>query len=362
MGNNSNSLDANLQACFAEWKEFDLSKIFKISMAKSIDSCNLLFEKEGVRYISRRTDNNGLDGKVRCSDRSFLNRGGVITLSMVGSYKGTAFWQKDEFLASQNIILFQNDVLNDDIALFVATLLTKKYKTIGDYNALRKDSILSDRLSMPATTGSNGVVNPDWKGMESYMRKLHKEKRINQLTRVLKATDSLAVSKLEQKSWKPFRLFKLDGASDGLFEVSVGRGPLLKDARECPGATPLVSSTVDGNGVSVFTSFSPTHDENVLTLAVNGSVGACFYQGTRFCATSDIRVLRATFCLDREIGIFLSVLISRYGEFKYSYGNKWTKTRMAEDRILLPVNECGEPDWKYVRNFMSDLYRRLSID
>lgn len=79
----------------------------------------------------------------------------------------------------------------------------------------------------------------------------------------------------------------------------------------------------------------------------NGSIGEAFYQEDDFWASDDVNVLYPKFDLNKEIALFIIPLIENE-KFRFSFGRKWHKERMEQSILILPVDECGQPDWDYM--------------
>lgn len=52
--------------------------------------------------------------------------------------------------------------------------------------------------------------------------------------------------------------------------------------------------------------------------------------------------------------MFLSGIIKRLEE-KYSFNREINDKRIQREKILLPVNEEGLPDWQFMENFMKQI-------
>ena len=55
--------------------------------------------------------------------------------------------------------------------------------------------------------------------------------------------------------------------------------------------------------------------------------------------------------LDRYAYLFLLPIISRLSE-KYSFNREINDTRLSRERLLLPVQSDGTPDWEFMSAFM----------
>ena len=115
------------------------------------------------------------------------------------------------------------------------------------------------------------------------------------------------------------------------------------------------------NGV---TKFCQSKDNETLDkgncLTVSPVDGSCYYQSTDFLgrggAGSSIIILYAkNFELDKYNGLFISQTITQTAASKYSYGRMASLDRIKKDKIILPANEKGEPDFAFMSSFMKEV-------
>ena len=150
--------------------------------------------------------------------------------------------------------------------------------------------------------------------------------------------------KLTDREWREFFF------SD-IF-TSIQRGKRLKKDDHRPGGMPYVSSSANNNGIDGF--IGNTDEvrifENCISLANSGSVGSVFFQAYAFVASDHVTKLERT-GLDRYTYLFLLPIISRLSE-KYSFNREINDTRLSRERLLLPVQSDGTPDWEFMSAFM----------
>jgi hypothetical protein len=79
-------------------------------------------------------------------------------------------------------------------------------------------------------------------------------------------------------------------------------------------------------------------------------VGATFYQPFSFVASDHITKLSNTE-YTKYIYLFISIIISRFGE-KYSFNREINDDRIKKEKIMLPINSNGEPDYEYMEKYM----------
>jgi len=149
---------------------------------------------------------------------------------------------------------------------------------------------------------------------------------------------------LDSVEWRAFEFREI------FKEIKRGKRLTKKDQLE--GDIPYISSTALNNGVDGFIG----NDSNVrkfkycLTVANSGSVGACFYHHYEFIASDHVTSLE----LDKgckEVYLFLSVIIKRLEE-KYSFNREINDTRIEKEKLMLPVDEEGNPNWTFMVNYI----------
>lgn len=150
-----------------EWKWFLPSDIFtEISIAPSSDLNSLELDPFGVNYLSRAVVNNGYECKVK-RDESKVTRGNFISVVMVG-VPSFAFYQKNDVICSQNILVLRYPAINQYNALFLCTILQKDGYRYSYGRTLSKANFLQTRIKLPVTPAGT----PDWQFMEDYIKSL----------------------------------------------------------------------------------------------------------------------------------------------------------------------------------------------
>lgn len=155
------------------------------------------------------------------------------------------------------------------------------------------------------------------------------------------------VDPLADKKWHEF--FFTD-----IFET-VQRGKRLTKANQIPGQKPYVSSTAANNGVDNFIgNFEGVRIySNCLTIANSGSVGASFYHPYEFVASDHVTHLKNS-KFSSFIYLFIATQANKLSE-KYNFNREINDSRIARDKIMLPVTDTGCPDYQYMEQYMMNL-------
>lgn len=126
-------------------------------------------------------------------------------------------------------------------------------------------------------------------------------------------------------------------------------------------SVPFLGRKSTNNGVSDYVEpkLKCMNEGNVITLALDGSTGATFYQHHAFCSGQNIWKLSPKKeyldSLKPLIAMYLITTIRKAVEV-YSYNLSLTKSRLQKIKILLPLNDDNMIDEEYIIQRMSDLY------
>lgn len=127
-----------------------------------------------------------------------------------------------------------------------------------------------------------------------------------------------------------------------------------------PDAIPFVGRKATNNGISDYIEYDSSciNDGGVLTLALDGSTGATFYQHHNFASGQNIWILKPRKekikDFSPEIALYLKTTVSQ-AVIDYSYNLSLTKTRLKNIEILLPLSDNDEVDIEYIHKVMSNV-------
>ena len=152
------------------WQEFRLDDLFsEIYKAEAHVKGDLEFvESPGtntIKFISRTEMNNGCDCYLQNNGISGIENGNAIT---IGDTTATCFYQKDEFVCGDHIVVCRAEWLNLYTGLFLVSLLKREKYKYNYGRAFKMDLISNTKVKLP--TKSDGT--PDFNYMEHYMKLL----------------------------------------------------------------------------------------------------------------------------------------------------------------------------------------------
>ena len=144
-------------------------------------------------------------------------------------------------------------------------------------------------------------------------------------------------------NWKEF-------AIADLFDVV--KGTRLTRANMKSGSIRYIGASTFNNGITAYIANDEhLHPANTISVSYNGSVGVAFYQDEPFWASDDVNILYPKFPLTQNIALFLIPIIQRVGT-QYAFIDKWKKEDMERDKIKLPVDKNGVPDFQYMETYI----------
>lgn len=163
--------------------------------------------------------------------------------------------------------------------------------------------------------------------------------------------------KINKNNWKEFNF-------DDVFTIS--RGKRLVKLDQNIGNITYISSSKKNNGVDNYIlppNFMKIY-KNALTLSNSGSVGYCFYHPYKFVASDHCTVIQIKdkkIKLNNYIALFLKPIIESM-KSKYNFAREINNDRLKKEKILFPVANGKNPDWKFMENYIKDLSKEIKYD
>jgi hypothetical protein len=123
------------------------------------------------------------------------------------------------------------------------------------------------------------------------------------------------------------------------------------------GSIPLVSAKKSDNGYKDFAVQSKKmYNGNSLTLNNDGDGGAgiSYFQPTDYLLDSHVTALYPRINLNKYALLYISRSITAQRD-KFGHGYSINNQRLKVFKLMLPINEKGEPDYLYMENYMKVL-------
>lgn len=320
-----------------DWKEFKIKELFtNIYRRKRHIEKNR--EAGKIQYYSASSFNNGVTDFI--SNPLFKDRDKLVVTTFCDCY-----YAHGEFTASDEMTILDHPRINGETGLFFSQLIKANKSKFAFGRKAFSERVKEQIILVPVTVNDE----PHWNFMENYIKQEQKEiaqKLVNYYEQKILETGFDLVG-LEDVEWKVFSFNKI-------FR-KIQRGKRLKKDDHIDGDIPYVSSTSLNNGVDGFIG----NDEKVrkfrsnLTLANSGSVGSCFYHEYEYIASDHVTSLTLE-NVDKYIYLFMATIVKRLEE-KYSFNREINDKRIRTEKLLLPVDENGNPHWDYMSKFMQKI-------
>lgn len=331
-----------------KWDSFVLDEIFNIKATNSsIDRKKLNGKQGDIPYITRTDKNNGWDSFVGTQEDYNVDKGNVIT---VGLDTQTAFYQPIAFYTGQNIQIFSNEKVNKYVASFIIPLLKKQMEKFNwGGNGATLGRLRRQKILLPITEEGT----PNYSYMEEYMKSVEKrllERYKTYLTENIKQTLT-GGGRIKRVKWEPFFM-------EDIFVIKSGHD--IYQRERINGDTPYITSTSEQNGIGYFVgNTNETLETNCISVNRNGSVGCAFYHPYKALYGNDTRKL-IPHNKNKYVCLFLAQVIMSQKE-KYGYGLKMGTARLRRQAIMLPIDEKGQPNYNYMKEYIRQKERKLLL-
>jgi len=151
--------------------------------------------------------------------------------------------------------------------------------------------------------------------------------------------------KIEKKQFKEFslsKLFGVRGAKESYTKNEISYGEYL-----------YVTTSNKNNGVTCASNIY-TEDGNIITID-SATDGKAFYQEFKFVGSDHVEVLiPINFTLKKYTALFITSILNLQ-MFRYGFGRKRSQTRIREEKLFLPADKNGKPDWEFMEKYIKSL-------
>lgn len=363
-----------------KWTDFCLGNLFEIKKGKRLTKENMT--PGDLNFLGAIQGRNGVREKI---NEEPLFQGNCITVNYNGGV-GEAYYQKEPFWASDdvNVLLLRGYEMNEALAMFFITIIRNEKYRFSYGRKWNKEQMEKTMIKLPARMSQDGYILdeksfysedgyiPDFAFMEEFI--LSKKADVDEIPdyfleegydkacwymdnidqdefeRQFAASASACKVSLEDRKWKYFCL-----GDRKYFDIRRGASAYIKNM--AAGDIPYISTTQEQNGITAYVA-EKNRQGHLITLAYDGSIGACFYQEEDFFASEKIVTIETVqYPLNQYIAFFLIPILKLESE-RYSYGGrKWTvEKQLKETKILLPVCENEkEPDYQFMETYIKSL-------
>lgn len=332
------------------WGEFEIGKIFKVSTGNLLSKEDL--KKGNIPRITATDNNNGVFGFYqKVSNKNYRELTNFISISFLGS----VFYHPYTASLDMKIHAIQiTDIeLNKYLAEFLVLSLKRTVSIFSYGDQLSSSDLPKKKILLP----KNSKGEPDYVFMEQFMRQKEQEK-IDKFQnyiakRIQQVKDFKTTKSLNQIEWGEFFI-------EGVFDVKAGKRLTKADMKI--GSIPFIGASDSNNGITNFVSNTNSSlDSNVLGVNYNGSVVENFYHPYKAIFSDDVKRLSLNKVKGNEfLYLFIkTTILKQKSKFQYAY--KFNETRMLRQKILLPIDSKGQPDYVYMENYIKKLeYEKIT--
>ncbi len=155
---------------------------------------------------------------------------------------------------------------------------------------------------------------------------------------------------LDVRNWQPFYL-------RSIFDLSLG-SPIHKvdidDNNR--GDSPYITRTADNNGTELFLKsdcfIAKKSKGECITIGAEGM--RAFYQHCDFYTGNKVNIIRCN-RLNKYSALFIATVLDLEMAKRFNYGRAAVKNRLQRLKIKLPADKNGNPDWRFMEQYMKSL-------
>ena len=358
-----------------KWEKFRLEELFEITGTKSLDSNAIEFIGDGINFVGRTFENNGVQGKIE-KQKFEPNKPDTITATVIGNYKYVKL-QKEPYYCSQNINkLTPKEIINiwdEKIAYFFVTNIQKFVSLYdGQQGGYKLEDIKTHEIDLP-TKNDNSI---DFEFMTGFISELEarqiselEARQISELEAYLVTTGLsdyvltseeekiLEIFRKNEIEWKEFKIVDL-------FEVKNTGSILSRDIVLNSGKIPYLSASRENNAVSSYISYDLKYLDKGNCVFIGGKTFVVTYQKNDF-YSNDSHNLALYFKNENQKTkleqLFFVSCIEKSLSNKYSWGNSISNKKIQNDTLKLPVIN-GKIDFEFMETLISAIQKEIIKD
>ena len=157
--------------------------------------------------------------------------------------------------------------------------------------------------------------------------------------------------KLNSVDWKEFKI-------NDLFErIEKGKCKNTnEETKQSINGVSFLSATLNNNGVSGFVEPNSLLQKGNCIMFVNqgdGGAGYSVYKREDFISTTSNSFGYAKW-INKYTGLFVASILCRFKE-KYTFGYGRTENRLRKDKVFLPIDSKGQPNWEFMEDYMRQI-------
>lgn len=167
------------------------------------------------------------------------------------------------------------------------------------------------------------------------------------------------MKRIDISQWKEFRVGKL-------FDIHPTKAYKLTNKRLLDGGnTPVVVNSSYNNGIGGFSTKEPTEKGGMITFSDTVDAYTIFYQDSDFIGYPHVQGLypvgEYTSCWNEySLKFFATIFRQKAINNSFDYSYKFRRDIAINLNVLLPTTDEGDPDWKYMENYMREREQEIA--
>lgn len=331
------------------WDAVELNSMFTFERGKEKNITSLTQGR--IPLVSARKVNNGVKGFVG-NPAKVIKGGNVISLNNDGDGgAGLAYYQPIDFALDTHVTALhpKEDVVSDAL-LYMTASISKQHAAFGHGRSISLSRAHRIQNMLPVTDSGE----PDY----AYMAEYAQQKRDTMLAkyrayveaRIAELGEYVEIPTLDEREWREFPL-------ESIFTVSPGKR--LGTRNKVAGNRPFIGAADNNNGVTGFVgNDNASKDSNVLGVNYNGAPCIAFYHPYECIFSDDVKRLHLRSYAGGKFVLLFFTEIFAMQRSKYSYGYKFKERRMLRQKLMIPINDAGEPDYEYMEQYVKNMMLR----
>ena len=356
---NLENLEREFRSNGGEFREYKVTNLFNYSRGTRLIKSN----RQDGKYplVTAGEFNQGVKGFIEPNTQKIYNN--AITIDMFCN----AFVHLDDFCCDDNILVLQSkNPINHKALFYIATVMNMDKYKFGYGKQYRMNSLEAHKILLP-TLG--GEINFSF--MEKFIEELERE-RVEELDAYLRATGlkNYELTQSEKTALAKFDEFSRRGMAKefkigDLFKV-VSNPQLNKESFHFSdnGEYPYFTRTVLNNGIAGYVDYlDEKHKINGNSLAVGMLGMQFFYMKKDFYAGQFTKTIYPKFDnFNKDIAQYFICWLNKKQNFYQSHLVRDFERLFNETKILLPISEDGEINYKFIKDFIKAIEKLVIKD
>ena len=337
-----------------EWKLKKLTDDFR--PVRGRESNMAMLELGDIPLISAKNGSNGVKGFVNTPKK--LVDGGCITLNNDGDGgAGLAYYQSTEMALDTHVTaLIPRTDMKPDTMLFASECISKLHGFFGHGLSISNKRVKNIKIMLPVIDSGE----PDYEYMAEYTKQA-REKLLSRYReyvekRIAELGEEVEIPALSEKTWESFAVEELFGKPISTKGKTTGDLIAGDDV-------PYIAAANSNNGYAGMYSAKEhpewVSDGNAIVFVQlgDGAAGLAYYEPCNFIGMSGKTSCGYSEHLNEYTGVFMARCLSVNKEI-FSHGHSWTGKRLVRTKVMLPINDSGEPDYEYMEQYAKNMMLR----